>query len=168
MEEETIREEEILNLFGEKNPTLVSARFFSFMENIEKRRIGLTQRLQDLHPSIVLPSFSPRALLLLVDSFWSTENDNMFVVFSGAFPRLHIHISNVSTASSQDRATFLFSQNPQTQQSNVEVLRQMLGKVCLKENSNVKHSTFIPSKSSDTSQSSLNSAAGLFFSKYAN
>ena len=92
----------------------------------------------------------------------------MFVVFSGAFPRLHIHISNVSTASSQDRATFLFSQNPQTQQSNVEVLRQMLGKVCLKENSNVKHSSFLPLNSSDTSQSILNSVGDPFFSKYAN
>ena len=90
----------------------------------------------------------------------------MFVIFFGALPRLHICINNV-LASSQDRATFWFSQNPQTQQSNVVVLRKMLGKVCLKENSNVKHSTFLPSNSSDTSQSSLNSVVALFFSKYA-
>ena len=43
----------------------------------------------------------------------------------------------------------------------------MLGKVCLKENSNVKHSSFLPLNSSETSQSILNSAGDPFFSKYA-
>ena len=90
-----------------------------------------------------------------MDSFWFAKNDNRFFIFSDAFPGLHIRISNVSTYS-HDRATFGFSQNTKTQQRNVEVLRKILGKVCLKEKSNVKHSSFL------TSQTSLNCAAGPF------
>ena len=141
MEEETRRAEEILNLFGEHNPTLVSGRFSSFMEDLEERWIGITQILRDIRPSIVLCPLSPHAFLLPVESFWFAENDNKFAIFCGVFPGLHIRINNVST-SLQDRDTFGFSQNPQNQQSNVEVLRKMLGKVCLKEKSNVKHSSF--------------------------
>jgi hypothetical protein len=100
----------------------------------------------------------------LFDNAWvedKTEEDD--------FGDENININTISSvsASSQGRATFGFPQNPQTQHSNVEALRERLEKVCLKENSSVKHSAFLPSNSSYTEQSSLNSAAATFFSKYA-
>ena len=75
---------------------------------------------------------------------------------------ININTTNIVSTSSLGRASFGFPQIPQTQQSNVEVFRKTLDKFCLKENSNVKHSKFLPLSSFDTEKTHLNNLVAPF------